>query len=78
MHTFLWVRRLFPDQFKNFLFLGVGEVDARSFAGEEALRSLRETIESSLRYYVSFCYRHGLAAEYRMGFGTYAVEEFPP
>jgi K+ transporter len=76
MHALLWVQRLFPDHFKNFVFLAVGEVDAQSYAGPEKMQKLRETIEKSLRYYTGFCHRHGLAAEYRMAFGTDPLEEF--
>jgi hypothetical protein len=76
MHALLWVQRLFPGHFKNFVFLAVGEVDAQSYAGPEKMQKLREIIEKSLRYYTGFCHRHGLAAEYRMAFGTDPLEEF--
>jgi len=76
MHTLLWVQRLFPGHFKNFIFLAVGEVDAQSYAGPEKMQKLRETIEKSLRYYTGFCHRQGLAAEYRMAFGTDPLAEF--
>jgi hypothetical protein len=35
MHTLLSAQRLFPGQFKNFVFLSIGEVDAEAFHGEE-------------------------------------------
>jgi len=76
MHTLLWVQRLFPGHFRNFVFLAVGEVDAQSYAGTEKMQKLHETIEKSLRYYTGFCHRHGLAAEYRMAFGTDPLEKF--
>jgi hypothetical protein len=76
LHALMWVQRLFPGHFKNCIFLAVGEVDAQSFDGQGALRTLRYTIENSLRYYVTFCHRHDLAAEYRMSFGTEPVDEF--
>jgi hypothetical protein len=76
MHALLWVQRLFPGHFRNFIFLAVGEVDAQSFAGPEKMQKLREAIEKSLRYYTGFCHRHGLAAEYRMAFGTDPLTEF--
>jgi hypothetical protein len=50
MHALLWVQRLFPH-YKNFIFLAVGEVDTQSYEGQQHLRRLRETIETSLRYY---------------------------
>jgi len=76
MHALLWVNRLFPDHFKNVIFLAVGEVDAQSYEGEEQLDRLRRTISSSLEYYVAHSRRHGLAADYRIAFGTYPIGEF--
>ena len=60
---------------KNFIFLSVGEVDAQSYDGQGALRTLRYEIENSLRYYVNFCHSHGLAAKSCLAFGTDPVEE---
>jgi len=76
MHALLWVQRLFPGHFKNFVFLAVGEVDAQSYGGAEKMQKLRETIERSLHYYAEFCHRHGLGAEYRMAFSTAPLAEF--
>jgi hypothetical protein len=76
MHALLWVNRLFPNHFKNVIFLAVGEVDAQSYEGAEHLEQLRQTISASLDYYVGFCRRHGIAAEYRIDFGTDPVDEF--
>ncbi len=75
MHALLWVQRLFPGHFWNFIFLSVGEVDAQSYDGQGALRTLRYEIENSLRYYVNFCHAHGLAAKSCLAFGTDPVEE---
>jgi len=69
MHALLWVQRLFPH-YKNFIFLAVGEVDAQSYEGQQHLRRLQETIETSLRYYTEYCHSHGLPAESRAAFGT--------
>jgi hypothetical protein len=76
MHALLWVNRLFPGHFKSIVFLAVGEVDAKSYEGEENLQRLQQTISASLAYYVGFCRQHGIAAEYRMAFGTHPVIEF--
>jgi hypothetical protein len=75
MHALLWVQRLFPEHFKNFVFLSAGEVDAQCYNGQGALRTLRYEIENSLRYYVNFCHSHGLAATSYIAFGTDPVEE---
>ena len=76
MHALLWVNRLFPGHFKNIVFLAVGEVDAKSYEGEENLQRLQQTITASLAYYVGFCRQHGIAADYRVAFGTHPVIEF--
>lgn len=75
MHALLWVQRLFPGHFKNCVFLSVGEVDAQSYDGKGALRTLQYTIENSLRYYVNFCHNHDLAATSYIAFGTDPAEE---
>ncbi|MGF6725222.1 hypothetical protein P3T43_004593 [Paraburkholderia sp. GAS41] len=76
MHALLWVNRLFPDHFKNVIFVAVGEVDAQSYEGSEHLEKLQKTMTASLEYYVAHCRRHGIAAEYRVAFGTAPVDEF--
>ncbi|AOJ71868.1 MULTISPECIES: APC family permease [Burkholderia] len=76
MHALLWVNRLFPGHFRNVIFLAVGEVDAKSYDGEEHLERLRHAITSSLDYYVAHCRRHGIAADYRIAFGTHPIVEF--
>jgi amino acid transporter len=76
MHALLWVNRLFPGHFKNVIFLAVGEVDAQSYEGAEHLERLRKTISTALEYYVAHCRRHGMAADYRIAFGTHPVGEF--
>lgn len=76
MHALLWVNRLFPGHFRNIIFLAVGEVDAKSYEGAEHLDKLRQTITASLDYYVGHCRRHGIAADYRIGFGTHPIGEF--
>jgi amino acid permease-like protein len=75
MHALLWVQRLFPNHFKNFVFLSAGEVDAQSYGGSGALQTLHYEIENSLRYYVSFCHKHDLAATSYFAFGTDPVAE---
>ncbi len=75
MHALLWVQRLFPEHFKNCVFLSAGEVDAQSYGGAGAMRTLRYEIENSLRYFVNFCHKHGLGATSYYAFGTDPVAE---
>jgi len=75
MHTLLWVQRLFPNHFKNFIFLAAGEVDAQSYGAKETLTELQQKIGSSLDYYIGFCHSHGLAAATYQAFGCDPVDE---
>ena len=75
MHSLLWVQRLFPDQFKNFVFIAAGEVDVQSFSGQDTLKGLQQKIHESLEYYVKFCQAHGLAAAFYETYGCDPLED---
>jgi hypothetical protein len=75
MHTILWVQRLFPNHFSNFLFLSVGAVDTRSYGGEGTLEELRCEVGQACDYYVNFCHRHGIAARSMEAYGIDRVAE---
>ena len=75
MHTILWVQRLFPDHFRNFVFLSVGAVDTRSYGGEGTLEELRSEVCSAVDYYVNFCHQHGIAAKGMEAYGIDRVDE---
>jgi hypothetical protein len=70
MHTLLWVLRMFPDHFKNFIFLSAGIVDIESFQGQSTLEQMRHKVDESLNYFVQYCHQYGLAAEAYSTFGT--------
>lgn len=70
MHTLLWVQRLFPEHFKNFIFVSVGEVDSQSYGGSGALEHLRDEVGDNLQYFINFCHHNGLAAEARLAYGS--------
>ena len=70
MHTLLWVQRLFPAHFKNFIFVSVGEVDSQSYGGSGALEHLRDEVGDTLQYFINFCHHNGLAAEARLAYGS--------
>jgi amino acid transporter len=75
MHSLLWVRRLFPEQFRNFIFVRTGEVDTQSFGGDKRLRAMTQEVDRTLNYFVAYCRSHGLAADAYKGFGTDTVRE---
>lgn len=75
MHTMLWVQRLFPGNFKNFVFLSVGAVDTAAYGGEGTLEKLQKETHEALEYYVNFCHQHGIAAKSYEAYGTDRVKE---
>ncbi|MFM9889185.1 MAG: APC family permease [Rickettsiales bacterium] len=74
MHTFLWVQRLFPGVFKNFIFASVGEIDSEEFTDEARWHALRRDTKGMLKQYVDFCTQRGLPATYYHDYGTDVVE----
>lgn len=75
MHTLLSILRIFPDHFKNFIFVSVGIVDVESFTGQEALDGMRHKVTQTLQYFVDYCHQYGMAAESYATFGTDTVDK---
>jgi hypothetical protein len=70
-----WVRREFPGEFRNCIFMNVRTVDARSYGGGEDLERLRRQANEALTYFVNYCHHAGLAAKAYLSFGTDPIEE---
>lgn len=70
MHTIMWVMRLFPDHFKNFIFLSAGEVDTKSFDSSSTLLAMQHKIEKALYYYSGFSRSQSVNSSWRIGYGT--------
>jgi amino acid transporter len=88
LHQVLSIHRLFPNYFKNFVFVSAAVLDSGTFKGVVEVDRLKEDTENSLRKYVVWARGHGLLADYRVELGTEAVstaeklcaqvtEEFP-
>jgi hypothetical protein len=75
MHTLLWIHRLFPGHFKNFIFVSIGIVDVKSYVGERSLGTMRRKVEKTLNYFVRFAHNHGNAAYAISDYGTDPVEK---
>lgn len=73
IHTFLWVQRLFPGVFKNFVFASVGEIDTEEFGDEARWHALRRDKKTMLKQYVDFCTARKLPATYYHDYGTDVV-----
>ncbi len=65
LHTLLSVVRCFPHLYKNFIFVGVAEIDSGSFKGAAEVEALNEATKESLEKYVKVTRRHGFPADYR-------------
>ncbi|MBA3661503.1 MAG: APC family permease [Gammaproteobacteria bacterium] len=75
IHTLLSIFRLFPNQFKNFIFLSAGAVDVESFSADSEIETMQTHVNQLLDYFVRFCQQNGYPAEGYALFGTDAVEE---
>lgn len=74
IHTLLWVQRLFPSHFKNFLFLTARAVDAQSYGGD-AVESIEKQAREGLDFYVNYCHHHELAASGELALGVDRIDE---
>src|SRR6202022_3425802 len=75
IHTLLTVQKLFPGQFKDYLFLSVAVIDSSTFKGANEVEALQKSSRADLQKYVDFARRLGFRAESRLAIGTEAVEK---
>jgi hypothetical protein len=75
IHTLLTLQKLFPGQFKDYVFASVGVIDSSTFKGQDELEALHRHTEEDLKKYVAFAQRLGFRADYRMSLGTEAVQK---
>ncbi len=73
--TLLAVTQLFKDQFRNVIFVGVGEVDSALLKGPEEVKQLEERMAEDLQEYCQFAADLGLHPELRAGLGPDVVYE---
>ena len=76
LHALLWVQRMFPGHFRNFVFINSRTVDAKSFGGAEDMEAMKIEANVALKYFVNFCHSNGLAATSYLSFGTDPIEGF--
>ncbi|MGH7768115.1 MAG: amino acid transporter, partial [Candidatus Binatia bacterium] len=75
IHTLLNIPRLFPNYFKNVVFVSVGVIDSSQFKGAREIENLRRKKEEDLKSYVEFANCLGWYAEYRYSLGIDLIEE---
>jgi hypothetical protein len=76
LHALLWVQRMFPGHFRNFVFVNARAVDASSYGGPEEMEAMKVQANVALKYFENFCHSHGLAAKSYLAFGTDPIEGF--
>ena len=75
LHTVERVEALFPDHFRNFVFLSVGTVDSESFGSEQSLRTLQYETRASLDGLVNYAQVHGKGACWFDAYGADRLAE---
>jgi amino acid transporter len=75
IHSLLSIQRLFPNHFKNYVFVSVGVVDSGRFKGVGDLTALEHKVRADLEKYVTLVTRMGFYAEYRCTVGTDLIAE---
>ena len=76
MHALLWVQRMFPNHFRNFVFINSRAVDAHSYGGAQDMEAMKVEANVALRYFENFCHSNGLAAKSYLSFGTDPIDGF--
>ncbi|HET6374243.1 MAG TPA: KUP/HAK/KT family potassium transporter, partial [Candidatus Polarisedimenticolia bacterium] len=75
LHSFLAVHSLFPNHFRNILFISVGVIDSGNFKGVQEIGHLEKSTRETLEKYVRYARSLGFIADYRYGMGTLMVPE---
>jgi amino acid transporter len=75
MHTLLWIMRLFPGVYRNFIFVSVGEVDSEHFNEEAKFAHRRSDIDNIVRKVTLYCHNKGYGSEYYTDYATDVVDK---
>ena len=75
IHSVLSILRLFPNYYKNILFVSTGVVDSGHFKGRDDVEALKKHTVENLERYVDFARGLGMNADYRYTLGTDVLDE---
>lgn len=75
LHTLFNVVRLFGDQFKNFVFIQIGVIDAGNFKGHEEVSALQNKIDQDNKRYVDYMRSEGFFAQSYTSTGIDVISE---
>ena len=73
--TMLQIEELFPKQFRNIVFIGVGEVDSSQMRSHEQIETLESRMTDDLQSYCDLAGQLGFHGEHRAGLGPDVVQE---
>ena len=75
MNSIIEIEKLFPNIFKNFIFVTVGELDSNTFMEEKRWRDMRRKTKNMLRKYKNYYTRNNLFNKAYVGYSTDIVEK---
>lgn len=75
LHTLFGIIKLFPNVFRNFIFVEVGMVDAGNFKGVNEIKNLERHVKADIDKYVTYMKKQGYYAEGIFAIGTDVAEE---
>ncbi len=70
LYALKWINEAFPNQFNNFVFVSVGEIDHQDFSHEEDLKKLKSETRSTLKKYIDITRKFGYPSEYEIRYST--------
>ena len=75
IHSLLSIQRLFPNHFKNVVFISIGVIDSSRFKGASEIENLRQSKEEDLKSFVEYANCLGWYAESRYSLGIDLIDE---
>ncbi len=75
IHSLLSIQKMFPNYYKNIVFVSVAVIDSGHFKGPEDIDALKQEVENSLAQYVNLARKLGWNATSMTAAGTDPVEE---
>ena len=75
LHTLFSVFRLFGDNYKNYVFVEIGSIDAGNFKGADEIDNLGSFVRNETSKYMDYMKEHGYYAEAYFSLGTDVVDE---
>lgn len=73
MHQLLWVQRLFPERFRNAVFVSAIEFDANALHANQALQAQFARVKHNIAALERFCAANGIASAHYVESGPDAV-----